>query len=249
MGTMKSRNTTTFNRCLGDASKYPYCKVPANMYKKLNGYQLAIMTQIISNTDDWNLVKYEIQKRLGFPERKFLKAWKELESLGYIKIERRWGHYRYIINEDPDYTTGTGADCEDYTTCSSTGCTDASLTITNNNYYNNISTGTDASCYENQFNELKELYPTSVSGTNGITYMLKGKIKECEKLYIEYLKTGKMSHNEIIKCLKTELANKTRTGNNMYQVALLRWIEDEYWLAYKDQTNKPVYEPYGANFV
>ena len=68
MGTMKSRNSTTFNRCPKDAI-YPYCKIPANMFNKLNGYQLAIMIQIISNKDDWNLVKYEIGKRVGFPER------------------------------------------------------------------------------------------------------------------------------------------------------------------------------------
>jgi hypothetical protein len=133
MGTITKQNSTTFVRCPKDGN-FPFNRVPAKLYN-LDGYQLAIMAQILSNKDDWNLVKYEIAKRMGFPERKFLKAWRELEKLGYIQIKKKWGCYHYTIFEDPDYTTGTGADCESYTTGNSTGCTGAVLTTTNNNYY------------------------------------------------------------------------------------------------------------------
>jgi hypothetical protein len=103
MGTITKQNITEFVRCPKDAN-YPFIIVPAKLYK-LDGYQFAIMAQILSNSNDWNLVKYEIQKRMGFPERKFLKVWKELEKLGYIQIKRNWGYYHYTIYEDPEYTT------------------------------------------------------------------------------------------------------------------------------------------------
>lgn len=243
MGTIIQRNSTTFKRCLKD-EKHPFNRVPAKLYT-LDGYQFAIMAQIISNNDDWNIVKSEIGKRVGFPERKFLKAWRELVALGYIQCKRMWGCYHYTIFEDLEDTTGTGADCGDHTTGNSTSCTGAILTTTKHNYYYNITTGTDATCYEDQFNELKELYPTSVTRADGKTYPLKGKIKECEGRYIEYLKSDKTSHKEIIACLRAELADKNRTGNTMYQVGMLRWIGEEYWEVYKGRSVEPAEVGYG----
>jgi hypothetical protein len=89
MGKILRQNRTSFVRCLKD-EQHPFSRIPAKLYS-LNGYQFAIMAYILSNKDDWNIVKYEISKRLGFPERKFLKAWRELETLGYIQIKRMWG--------------------------------------------------------------------------------------------------------------------------------------------------------------
>jgi hypothetical protein len=83
MGTKIRQNSTTFVRCPKD-EKHPFSRIPAELFK-LDGYQPAIMGQILSNNDDWNIVKYEIGKRVGFPERKFLKTWRELEKLGYIQ--------------------------------------------------------------------------------------------------------------------------------------------------------------------
>jgi hypothetical protein len=177
-----NKNRTTFVRCPKDED-HPFNRVPAKLYA-LDGYQFAIITQILANKDGWNIVKSEIQKRLGFPERKFLKAWKDLETLGYIKLKRMWGSYDYTIYEDPEYTTCTGADCMDHTTSSSTTCTGATLTTINKNYYNNITTRKDASCYEIQFNELTELYPDMGTSPDGTTYTLKGNLGKCKKAYI-----------------------------------------------------------------
>ena len=170
MGTNIKQNTTTFNRCPKD-EQHPFCKIPANLFE-LDGYKLAIMAQILSNKDGWNIVKYEIGKRLGFPERKFLKAWRELEKLGYIQITRKWGCYHYTIFENLDNTTGTGADCADYTTGNSTSCTGATLTTINNNYYTDITAGTDAPCYKDQFNELMEVYPSEGNRTFSCTLLI-----------------------------------------------------------------------------
>jgi hypothetical protein len=241
------QNTTTFNRCPKD-EQHPFCRIPSKLLD-LDGYKLAIMTQILSNKDDWNIVKYEIAERLGFPERKFLKAWRDLVKLGYIQITRKWGCYHYTIYDDLDQTTGTGTDCIAYTTGNNTNCTGAILTTNNNNYYNDITTGTNTTCNQNQFNELKALYPPSIIGKDGITYLLNGKIKDCERKYSEYLKSDKISHDEIIKCLKIELQEKNRAGNNMYQPTLLRWIEDNQWEVYMGRTLKPIVPAYGQTIV
>jgi hypothetical protein len=247
MGTTKKQNKTTFIRCPKD-EQHPFNILPARLYT-LNGYQFAIMAQILSNKDDWNLVKYEIRKRLGFPERKFLKAWKELETMGYIQNTRKWGYYQYTIYEDPGYTTGTGADCGDHTTGNSTRCICAILTNTKNNYNYNTTTGTGATCYEDQFNELKELYPVDSTWDDGRTVPLNRNLAECKKLYIELLKTGKVSHEEIMTCLKVELQERLQTGTKQYQPSLLKWINEDGWKAFKGRTLKPVELRYGTEVI
>jgi hypothetical protein len=247
MGTKIKQNSTTFVRCPKDEN-FPFNKVPAKLYN-LDGYQLAIMAQILSNKDDWNLVKYEIGKRLGFPERKFLKAWRELERLGYIQIKRMWGCYHYNIYEDPEYTTGMGADCIDYTTGSSTSCTGAILTTINNNYYRDVTTTSGSTCDDNQFNELMELYPSTGTKPDGTTYLLKGKRNDCKRAYIDYLKTGVMTHDEIMTALKVELNNKRMTGNTHYQKGLLKWIDEKIFEQYKGMSVKPVEQGYGTELI
>jgi len=247
MGSIVKKNSTTFLRCPTD-EEHPFNRLSASLYS-LNGYQFAIMAYILSNNDNWNLVKYEIGKRLGFPERKFLKAWKELEDMGYIQIRKKWSSYHYTIIEDPGYTTGTGADCVDHTTGNSTGCVSATLTTNNNNYYYNNTTGTDATCYENEFNELQELYPASVTGPNGQKNILNANIEDCKKEYIEYLMTQQKSHEEIITCLQRELDERSRTGNIMYQPALLKWIKEKRWATYENINMDSIEEKYGQTIV
>jgi hypothetical protein len=248
MGMTRINNSTTFVRCPKD-EKHPYTKLSAKLFE-LNGFQFAIMAHILANKDGWNLVKYEIRKRLSFPERKFLKAWKELETMGYIKIARKWGGYHYMIYEDPDCTTGICADCEGHTTGNSTSCISATLTTIKNNYnYINTIGGTDTTFYEDQFNELIELYPSSSTWSDGRTVPLNKNLTECKKLYIELLSTGKELHHEIIECLKVELAERERTGNKQYQPSLLKWIKEAGWEVYKSKTLQPVHEPYGTEII
>jgi hypothetical protein len=240
-------NKTTFIRCPKDEN-HPFTRVSAKLFE-LDGYQLAIMAQILSNNDDWNLVKNEIGKRMRFPERKFLKAWKELVRLGYIRIERMWGSYNYTIYEDPEYTTGTGADCMDHTTGSSTTCTGATLTTINKNYYSNSTTSNDASCYEGQFDELIELYPTTGTKPDGTTYPLKGKLNDCKRAYIDYLKTNAMTHDEIITALHVELNVKRMSGISHFQPGLLKWIENKTFEQYRGRSVEPVEMAYGTELI
>jgi hypothetical protein len=244
MGTKIRQNTTTFNRCPKD-EQHPFCRIPANLFE-LDGYKLAIMAQILSNKDGWNIVKYEICRRLGFPERKFLKAWRELEKLGYIQITRKWGCYHYTIFENLDNTTGTGADCADYTTGNSTGCTGATLTTINNNYYSDVTATTGGTSDEGQFNELLNLYPSRGTRVDGTNYNLKSRIKECKRFYLEYLRSNIMTHEEIMTALRVELNDKEISGKMHFQPGLLRWIEDKVFEQYKGRILEPFKLGYGT---
>jgi hypothetical protein len=247
MATIKKHNSTTFVRCPKD-EQHLFNRVPVKLYS-LNGYQLAIIVQILSNKDNWNIVKDEIQKRVGFPEKKFLEAWEELKSLGYIRLKRMWGSYHYTIYEDLDYTTGTGADCIDHTTGNSTSCTGALLTTTNNNYYIDVTTTASTACYENQFSELVEQYPSMGTKPDGTTYKLKGKLDDCKRAYIDYLKTSEMTHNEVMTALKVELNDKRMTGRTDFQQGLYRWINEKVFEQYKGRKVEPAELGYGETLI
>jgi hypothetical protein len=247
MGTeiRQNKNRTTFVRCPKDEN-YPFNRVPAKLYD-LNGYQFAIMAQILANKDGWNIVKSEIQNRLDFPERKFLKAWKDLEALGYIKLKRLWGSYHYTIYEDLDYTTCTGAYCIDHTTGSSTTCTGAILTTTNNNYYREVTMTADSNREERQFYELLKLFPPVGTKRDGTKYEVKGRLKECQKAYIDYLRTNAMTHEEILTALKVEMNERQMNGKTHYQPRLLKWIEERKFELYKGRTIQPAEPGYGQS--
>ena len=92
MGKTAKQNRTTFVRCPKN-KQYPFNRLPAKMYD-LNGYQLAIMAQILSNKDSWNLVKSEIGKRRASQKISstehgdHLKTWGILIRPGYKEVGR-----------------------------------------------------------------------------------------------------------------------------------------------------------------
>jgi hypothetical protein len=265
------QNRTTFIRRPKD-EQYPFSRIPANLFK-LNGYQFAIMAFILSNKGDsenptkkdWNIVKYEIGNRLGFPRKKFQNAWKSLVDLGYIQLKRLWGGYDYTVYEDPSYTSTAGGICEDITSTTGTTCTGGILTTTNNNYYNTVfeeavrtvtTTKTRkprkvSSTVENiHFNELKELYPSYINRSDGIRDYLKTDIKRCEKLYTNYLKEGlekTLSHNDVIDCLKAELNERENTGKMKYIKKFVKWLEAREWEGYKDKFTVTTNMRYGTD--
>jgi hypothetical protein len=247
MGTIKKQNKTTFVRCLKD-EQHPFNIIPAELYS-LNGYQLAIMAQILSNRDDWNIVKKEIGKRVGFPREKFNDSWKSLRELGYIKVDRIQGGYDYTIYEDLSVTSTTGGICEYSTSTTGRTCAGGMLTTTNNNYYRDVATTADSTCYESQFNELLGLYPNIGDRPEGTTYSLKGKCKECKNAYIDYLKSNAMTHDEILLALKVELNNKRMNGSIFYQEGLLNWIENKTFEQYKGKTLEPIEMGYGTELM
>lgn len=244
----RNKNRTTFVRCPKDED-HPFHRIPAKLCE-LDGYQLAIMVQIIANKDGWNIVKSEIARRLVFPRQKFNDAWKELLKSGHIIRTRIQGGYDYTIFEDLGFTGSTGGNCENSTSTTGGRCTGGMLTTINNNYYNREVTSTaDSNCENSQFDELLAAYPSQGTRSDGSTYSLKGKRKECKKIYNEYLKTNTMSHDEILVALKVELNNRKRNGGTLFQQSLFRWIEDRTFEEYKGRTIEPVKVGYGESFL
>jgi hypothetical protein len=246
MGTIITQNRTTFERCPKN-EQHPFCRIPVELLK-LNGYQLAIMVQILSNKDDWNLVKSEIGKRVGFPREKFRTAWESLKELGYIKVNRIQGGYDYTICEDISSTSTTYGICESFTSTTGRTCTGGTLTtINNNNYYRDVTNTAGSTCNESQFNELLELYPSVGTKPDGTIYQLKSKRNDCEKAYVEYLKTGVMTHDEIMTALQVELNDRQMTGKTHFQKGLLRWINDRIFELHRGKIIEPIELGYGLN--
>jgi hypothetical protein len=246
MGTINRQNKTTFVRCLKD-EQHPFTRIPATLCS-LNGYQLAIMTQILSNRDDWKVVKKEICKRVGFPREKFNDAWKSLIDLGYILVKRILGGYDYTIYEDPASTSTRDGIC-DSTSTTGSSCTGGMLTTINNNYNREMTMTADGTCEESQFNELIELYPATGTKPDGTSYKLKGNLDKCKKAYTDYLKTNVMTHDEIMTALKVELNDKRMNGKTNFQKGLFRWIEDKSFEHYRGKKLETVDMGYGTELA
>ncbi len=247
MGQTLKRNRTTFQRCPKDG-QHPFFRLPATLLK-LDGYQLAIMVQILSNNDEWNLVQAEIRDRLGFPREKFRSAWKSLIDLGYIQVRRIQGGYDYTVYEDINSTSTVYGNCEGFTYTTGTTCKGGILTTINNNNNNSIEVTTTAgsTCQESRFDELLKLYPDEGRTKDGTTYPLKSNLDECRKAYIECLNSGEMTHDEIITALRVELNDKKMRGRSQYQKGLFKWLNLREFKQYKGMRIEPVDLGYGLN--
>lgn len=70
----------------------------------LNGFERAIMLEVMTNSDEFIVHKSTIQKRLGFHDSDFQKAWKSLENKGYIYSFKNGMVWEYAIREQPLHT-------------------------------------------------------------------------------------------------------------------------------------------------
>ena len=247
MGTKKKQNSTKFIRCPKD-EQHPFCRLPANLFK-LNGHQLAIMGQLLSNNDNWIIVKNEIRSRTDFSREKFDIAWKSLIDLGYINVRRIQGAWAYTIYDNPSFTSTAGGICEDFTSTAGRHCAGGMLTTINNNYNRDFTTTADSTCYDDQFDELFEQYPSEGTREDGTTYSLKVDYDKCKKAYVEYLTTHEMPHGDIMKALQVELNGKRMTGNRHYQKGLLRWINEKDFEQYRGRALEQFELGYGQTLV
>ncbi len=247
MGTRKYQNKTRFIRCPKD-EEHPFNRVPASLYK-LDGYQLAIMSQILSNSDEWKLVKKEIQQRVKFPRKKFNDAWDSLVELGYIKSDRIQGGWSYTIYDNLDFTTTKGGNCENLTYTTGALCEDGILTTTNKNYYTGATTTNGGSCHKEEFQELLKLYPTEVRRSDGNMRRLHTRTKDSERLYSEYLDSGGMTHDKVKTALIVELRDRQLLNTTKYQKNLYNWISDKTFETYKGRSIEPNKQLYGTELI
>jgi len=96
---MAFKNKTVVIREVKDDT-HPFTRL-SNSLLKLDGYERAIMHELLSNSDEFIVNKKVVQKRLGFPHKKFHDAWMRLEEKYYIRKERFFGGVKWIISENP----------------------------------------------------------------------------------------------------------------------------------------------------
>jgi hypothetical protein len=93
------KNTSTIIRKTKDKSN-PYTMLSNNLLK-LDGYERAIMFELLSNDDKFIINKNVVFTRLGFPRKKFNEAWTRLQNKFFISCDRKFGSVHWVINEDP----------------------------------------------------------------------------------------------------------------------------------------------------
>lgn len=85
--------------------------------KRLGYIAKGIMLELLSNKDDWIIVKSEMFKRSEVGRKHFNDAWELLERYGYIEKMRIRGGWMYNIAENPVFiaspTNDTGVRCTD----------------------------------------------------------------------------------------------------------------------------------------
>ena len=148
------RNQTVLIRAKKDM-EHPYIMLSSSLLK-LDGYERAIMMEILSNSDDFIINKNVVEKRLGFPHKKFLDSWKSLEDKHYILCDRFFGGVKWVINENPyanydtriNYTgvinTQSEAGCISDTSIINTSIINTGVHLTNNKKTNNNRTNPES---------------------------------------------------------------------------------------------------------
>lgn len=84
------------------------------------------------------------------------------------------------------------------------------------------------------FEELYNIYPSSVPRPDGTKDYLRGNKIKCKIKYLKLVKDNKTLHSNIISCLRHEIEQKEKTGSMMYMKRLLKWITDEEFHKYEN---------------
>lgn len=102
---------------------------------------------------------------------------------------------------------------------------------------------------EDYFDEFYATYPASVIRPDGVKTSLRLRVAECRKLYNKITGGSLGMHHMILGSLKKQLDELQRTGNMKYLRLMYNWLNNEEWLAYKDEVENPITtkEIYGLN--
>jgi hypothetical protein len=85
----------------------------------------------------------------------------------------------------------------------------------------------------NFFEELYNLYPAFTTRPGGGFDNLKSNKDVCQKIYKQATKNSQKIHNNIIKCLKLEIEERTRTNSTQYYKRLSNWLLQKQWTVYE----------------
>lgn len=104
--------------------------------------------------------------------------------------------------------------------------------------FNELSKSTD------YFDEILQVYPTSVIRPDGLRDYLRADITRCRKVYNKLTKNNKELHDTILSSLQYEIMCRRRDNNMSYMKRLSKWLASEEWKVY-EQAMK---EDKGFNF-
>jgi len=90
------------------------------------------------------------------------------------------------------------------------------------------------------FAELLKHYPVKVTRPDGSTDMLRRELPNSRLIYNKLVKGKPELHQEIIRCLITEVSERTRTGQLKYMKRLPKWLAAEDWKVYLPLMNQNI---------
>jgi hypothetical protein len=85
------------------------------------------------------------------------------------------------------------------------------------------------------FDELYALFPIKVLRPDGTYDYLRVDQDRCRKLYHNIVSKNPASHNNIMKCLKKEIEDRSLKGQMTYMKRMPSWLTSESWKAYDDR--------------
>ena len=216
----------------------------ADLYEDLKGkgLELLIMCLLLSNkgnannhTDsDWVVVKEEIRLRTGMAVKRFNKAWNWLKEMGYLENIGTRTRAQWVIWENNKPLRSP---------------VDQIITVTGDTLTSIKETIISEQGYSKEFLELWAAYPTEGNHKDGTPYRLKTNKVKCQQAYSDYLKEGKMTHEEIMTALEVESTDKQKQYRTYFRKGLLSWIKDKSFERYKGKSIEPIDMGYGTELL
>jgi hypothetical protein len=84
------------------------------------------------------------------------------------------------------------------------------------------------------FLEFYDIYPPSVTRSDGIRDYLRGDVSRCRKYYEKIVGKSTDKHEAIMEALKFEVETRKRNGNSGYMKRMAKWLLSEEWLTYEE---------------
>jgi hypothetical protein len=116
-----------------------------------------------------------------------------------------------------------------------------SSTYSSGNYINLETLNTSskfikASTFTNDpFDEFYALYPIKALRPDGMYDYLRVDQDKCRKLYHNIVRKKPSTHEHIMKCLRSEIEERSLKGQMSYMKRMPAWLTSESWKAYADQ--------------
>jgi hypothetical protein len=87
------------------------------------------------------------------------------------------------------------------------------------------------------FDEFFELYPSSVTRSDGIKDYLRGAPSNCRKIYEKVVGKSQAKHDHMKECLKFEITNRKQNNSMQYMKRMYKWLTSEEWTLYDEFMN------------